>query len=258
MSEEQGNEGADPIQAFANGEAAPEKTQEAPQEKILGKFNSTDELQQAYTELETKLGKQEPEKEEPVKADLAVDTSKPEVQAMGLPEGLSDTIVDAEKHFAEHGSLSDDIYAQLQEKHNLPKEYVDGYINQRLNAAAVDPTADITGKMLDMVGGVDKFQEMGKWANANWDKADLDNFNDIVTSSDPNDAAISVAVKSLAKDFERSQAQLIAGKATSIAKPIYESNAQVMSDMSDPRYAEDPAFRKKVAERLSNTPKNLL
>ena len=36
-------------------------------------------------------------------------------------------------------------------------------------------------------------------------------------------------------------------------QPRYESLAQLTSDMSDPRYAEDPAFRSKVAARLQNS-----
>jgi hypothetical protein len=35
--------------------------------------------------------------------------------------------------------------------------------------------------------------------------------------------------------------------------PHYESLAQLTSAMSDPKYASDPAYRAKVAQRLTNS-----
>ena len=98
--------------------------QEVKQEKILGKFNSQEDLIKSYQELEKKLSSQKaPVAEQPTKNENPLQASTKSTQ----PSSVGSVFQTAEQEFNETGELSDATIASL-EKSGLPKQYVDNYL----------------------------------------------------------------------------------------------------------------------------------
>ena len=172
-----------------------------------------------------------------------------------LPEGSTLKPDDFNKYsqeFAENGELSDDTYGAL-EKAGIPRDYVDSYIagqkaQQSMQEAQVLERSGLKTR--------DNFDRAIEWAKANMPEADLEAYNTEVSSKDA--ARVTAAVKSLGESFRNAkgstESTLLNGDGGSPSADVFESSAQVVKAMSDPRYKSDPAYRKEVGTKLERSP----
>lgn len=215
--------------------------QDAPQgegEKILGKFNSQDDLIKAYQELERKVGQQ----------------TKPEAAPQEITEAQANEIVEKAglnmdemaDHYYANGGLADEHYSALEEA-GIPRAYVDQYI------AGVEAQANqIRDQIFQEVGGEQEFSAMSEWAAANLTAAELDAYNDAVESGDMS--TVRSAVMSLAFRYQKavgSAPNLVGGNNGGVTG--FESLAQLTAAMKDPRYNTDPAYRREVEQKLARS-----
>jgi len=217
-------------------ESSPVKQEEAPkvEEKILGKFSSQDELIKSYQELEKKLG-QPKEEEQPLKA---------EPKAEGL-KGIDFSSVQNE--FEENGELSEATIKSLEDS-GLPKSYVDNYI-EGIKAVATKFEAQAH----ESVGGKEEYGKMIDWVQNNLSKEEVDLFN---AGIDKDNQTALYTIKGMAARFkaETTEPTLTVGETGTATSGLkYESMAQVKADMSNPKYANDPAFRKQVEDKLARS-----
>ena len=104
-----------------------------------------------------------------------------------------------------------------------------------------------------IAGGKDGYEQLMEWAGNNLSEQDCKNFDEIVELG--NKPAAMFAVKALMGQYEDAigrDSRLIQGKKSS-PKDVYKSMAQVVSDMSDPRYDKDEAYRDDVQEKLARS-----
>ena len=90
------------------------------------------------------------------------------------------------------------------------------------------------------------------WASENISDADAKNFDEVIETG--NKAAVTFAVKALFGQYEDAvgrDSNLVTGKAA--PADVYRSMAQVVSDMNDPRYDRDEAFRDDVQAKLARS-----
>lgn len=216
---------------------------DAPQgEKILGKFDTIEDLQKAYQELEGKLGQPKPQETQTPPAELTEDNANELVEAAGLDMDALST------HYEETGQLSDDHYAAL-EKAGVPRAYVDQYI-----AGIEAQASQMRDSLMEEVGGQEAFGQMAAWAAANLSEADLTAYNDAVDSGDMT--AVRSAVMSLAYRYQRDAGRdpkLVNGNGGGNGGPSYGSLAQLTAAMKDPRYDTDPAYRDEVQQTLARS-----
>ena len=212
-----------------------------PQEPLLGKFQSVDDLAKAYQELERKLG-QKPQ--EPAKPEVG-DLTPEKLDELAEKNGFD--IEDMSSYYEANGGLSDDHYAQL-EKAGIPRAYVDQYI------AGVEAEAErAREEIYQEVGGEQAFQAMAQWALANLSKEDLNRYNLAVESGDMD--TVRSAVMSLAYRYQKaagSDPKLVNGQNGGGAGG-FESLAQLTAAMQDPRYERDPAYRREVEAKLARS-----
>ena len=230
------------LQKFEESQQAQEEQTptEEPQ-KFLGKFDSVEDLEKAYKELESKLGQtkeQEPEK----------DPSEFTEDDMNRKLVENQVDVDSMANFYEqNGSLSDEHYDTL-EKAGIPRDYVDSYLSG-IEAQATQARDEI----LSEVGGQEAFGEMINWAVANWTPAQLDAYNKAVDSGDMD--TVRSAVMSLAYKYQaengRNPSLVNGGNGGSSSG--FQSVAQLTEAMKDPRYTNDPAYRKEVEAKLARS-----
>tara|TARA_R100000700_G_C3172297_1_gene146839 strand:+ start:1689 stop:2459 length:771 start_codon:yes stop_codon:yes gene_type:complete len=204
--------------------------------KILGKFNTQDELIKSYQELEKKLGSQtKTEEKVPLKAE-----EKPE----GL-KGIDFNSISNE--FEENGKLSDDTYKNL-ESAGLPKSYVDNYI-EGLKASS----EKFENQAYDLTGGKDNYSKMIGWVKDNLTPDEVKMFNDGIEKD--NTTAL-YTIKGMYARYSAltSEPNLVSAETGQASSGVrYESVAQMKADMANPKYQSDPAFRKEVQDKLSRS-----
>jgi len=190
-------------EALAIGEQALAEEQQL----LAGKFENAEALEQAYIELQKKLGQtdeEEPEQTEEVRDE---DTSAEEVETTEEEESDGTTYTD---------------------------EDVD--------------------RIHDIVGGAEEYENMLKWAAKNMAKDDIEAFDHVIGLNDPQAAAFAVyALNNFYKDQTGSEGELLTGGKAQQPIDVFESQAQVVEAMSNPKYDRDPAYRQAVMQKLERS-----
>lgn len=242
--------------AAVNGGVEPEEPTEIPSkpEGVPDKFYNpvTGEvdyasLTKSYNELEKVKSKAPKETE-----------SKPEVtpEATTETEAATKAVTDAgldmaslSQQYAEEGALTEESYAKLA-KAGIPKEMVDSYIEGQVARVEIVRT-----QAYALTDGAEGYQAMVGWVSANATPAEIAAYNHAVNSgvADVREVAIRGMWTKYTADTGNS-GNLITNKVnTKGGSGVYESRAQMMTDMANPKYKSDPAFRSMVATKLSNS-----
>jgi len=239
------------------------------QQRILGKFNSPEELAKAYQELEKKLG--QPKQTDPAEAPSPAQgyTAEQAVQTYGQEavEALAGKGLNLAEVMwqADQGQDISSHYDSLAEAFNVPRQLVEAYVTktQAPPAAAADSpvlSEQDAAQLKAMVGGDDGFQQLSAWAQQNLDPAELADYNAVVDSG--NKQAISWALKAIQAKASGpaapSEPKLISGgRPPAVEK--FESKQQVLDAMSKRNekgqklYEVDDAYRQKVRELLARS-----
>ena len=115
----------------------------------------------------------------------------------------------------------------------------------------------IIDAVMKQAGGEQQYQAMAAWAAKNLSDDAVNAINDAMNSGDVGRALS--AVKSMQYDYMQNagyEPRLLGGRAPASEGPKgYESEAQVVAAMADPRYqngpSQDPAYVKEVEARLA-------
>ena len=241
-----------------------EESQKTP-ELIAGKFKTQDDLLKAYKELEKKLGQQSAKKpEETQETPKAPEESNEEPEV--TPEAAYGTVItsavsaagldlaEVTKEFESSGDISEESYKAF-EQAGFPKHIVQAYLagvkaqqvsQQELQESQVN-------EIKQMVGGDSEYFKVVNWAMKSLPQEELDAFNAAIEGG-YNSAKWAVsalhAQYKLANGFEP---EVISGKKPASSSSGYKSKEEMIRDMRDPKYKEDPAFRDKVAQKIKNS-----
>lgn len=221
---------------------------------IAGKFKSQDDLIKAYKELESKLGAPK-NVTEPVTATEPAAASK--ADPLAVPEKAAEEAVASAKldmaaltaEYTSNGKLSDANLAKLEAvgiSADMVAAYADGLRAKAESTAAADLTASGVS--------VQDYAGMVQWAAKNMSASDVKEYNEAVAShsSFMRQAAIA-SLRSRFVQANGTQPQLVRGDRATSAVDVYRSNEQMLSDMRDPRYSKDPAFRADVYAKIERT-----
>ena len=221
-------------------------------ELLAGKFKSAEDLEKAYKELESKLGRPRDEDEGEPEEEEGEDEEEDE----DLPSDLLERLW--EEAF-EDGDYSKELVEALSELD--PTDVAQMYLDYREKAEA-----EGSGRQMDeddietlqgMVGGKEEYGEMMRWAGQNLDKDEINLFDSVMANGDP--AAAFFAVQALAYrygDAAGREGEMITGRQSRSEADVFKSQAQVISAMKDPRYDTDEAYRIEVMEKLERSPVN--
>lgn len=125
------------------------------------------------------------------------------------------------------------------------------------NGIAPEKAQEVVQAIFKQTGGEAKYQAMSAWAAKTMDDASVLAFNDAIQSGEVGRALN--AVKALQYDYMTAtgyEPKLIGGRVpTSEGVKGFQSEAQVVDAMSDPRYQngpkQDPAYVREVEQRLA-------
>ena len=228
--------------------------------KILGKFNNQSDLENAYKELEKKL--HEPSDNQ-VQAD---DDTPPELpsdevsEASDEEESTSDEtdvsdpqsnedgkgIASAFEAMQEAGEVTEDVYEKFSEA-GIPKELVQ-HVQELTQYKQANELKEVTSEVAD-------YPALQKWAGDNLSESEIGIFDNIVENGTLDEMRF--AVNNLNGRMQGNtaprQSRLIKADAIAQAEGGYESQAQMLADMGDPRYKQDSAYRAAVARKASKS-----
>ena len=228
--------------------AVGEQLAEAESQLLAGKYENAEQLEQAYIELQRKLGagEDEPQETEEVVEEEEVET--PAAQSL---------ITDASSECAENGELSAETMAAFSEMST--SDLVQAYIDmQGQQQTAPEPTADLSEYEINQIknyaGGEESYTQLMQWAGENLPQASTEAFDALVENG--NVQTIQLAVAGLRAEYDRTNGvdgELLTGKAPTQTVDAFRSQAEVVRAMSDPRYDDDPAYRQDVFNKLERS-----
>ena len=226
-----------------------EKLGQQESELYAGKFQNAEELENAYLNLQKKLGGGDDDTDE---AYLDEDEYYDEGTSAGIEliQGAS------EEYWANEGQLSADTMEEF--KNMSSNDLVNAYIAiQENNPNAQGPSADLTDAEMNQVynsaGGEAEYNRLTSWAADNIPESKLDAFNNIIDQG--NATAIQIAVAGLRSEYEAQEGyegRMLTGKAARTLDG-FRSQAEVVQAMNDPRYDRDPAYRQDVYDKLERS-----
>ena len=255
----------------------------AEQEELLaGKYSSPKELEKAYLELQSKLGKAEETEQ------AEGETNDSELSEENTEYYLEDGSVNFEqvsadygsemsnlfqekgidpyeisKHFHDNkGEITDEDYSQL-EQAGFSKQLVDAYLNGRavesgyMNQTETETETEVDISQQDVnsiqnsVGGEKQYTNIVSWAANNLPEEQVVAYDNLVASG--NVEGINLALQGLKAQYDDafgSEGRTLQGRAPRSNDGLFRSQAELMSAMNDPRYDTDEAYRDDVLRKL--------
>lgn len=210
------------------------------QQTFAGKFKSAEDLEQAYIELQKKLGDPEARTEQEAS----------EVEPEPEPDPVSSLVNDVL-----NAENPDELMSKFAEMDS--QEVAKAFLNADLTPNTVElEESDIT-TIQNSVGGEQGYAELMQWSNQNLSEEVVQGFDQLVASG--NRYAIQLAVNGLMATYQNQngmEGEMLTGKATTQVADVFRSQAEVITAMNDPRYDSDPAYRQDIFTKLERSDLN--
>jgi len=217
---------------------------QASQENLLaGKYKDAQELEKAYIELQGKLGETSKEDEEP--------TQELEIEKEGETEEPDSDFLD--RLWDEAQSEYTDATIQELEKMD-PKDLAKMHLDYRNKNQQPQISESQVKQLKNIVGGDKEYEGLMGWAKNNLQKGEIDMYDTVMEKGDPTACYFAVqALKYRYDDASGVEGEMLTGKAPSNRGDQFRSQAQVVEAMNDPKYDNDPAYRREVMEKLERS-----
>ena len=233
-------------------EEALEIAEELSQEEAAlyaGKYENAEQLEQAYLELQKKLGSDDD--------DVEVDTLDEDEDQSELSPGVELIANASAEYYENDGSLSEETMQAFGEMSS--QELVQAFMDIQeanpgfQNTDSPDLTDAEINTIYNSAGGEDAYNQLTSWASQNISEDKMDAFNSVVNNGEP--LAIQMAVAGLKAEYEAQEGyegRMLTGKAARTTD-AFRSQAEVVAAMSDPRYDRDEAYRQDVYDKLERS-----
>jgi hypothetical protein len=217
------------------------------QESLLaGKYKNAEDLENAYLELQKKLGEGSEEEES---------TEEPEDND-GDVDPVVDMITSASLEYAENGEMSQETFDTLAAMSS--EDLLNAYVNMQQNAAPTQQSADLSDSDVSdlkaSVGGEEAYNQITDWASQSLSDAELDAFN--LTVENGSKEQIKMLMAGLQARYQSEngyEGRQLQGKPPSNSRDVFRSQQEVVEAIADPRYDRDPAYRNDVLEKLERS-----
>ena len=246
------NLNADEQDSLQVGEAMIEE-----QEQLLaGKYKDAQELEKAYVELQKKLGSgdsseagdsQDSEQVESKEGGEKEKEAKEDTESNGILDTLWEEANSEESYSKETVEALNKLKpAELADMHLRYRQQVEGSKPQM--------TEQHVTELKNVAGGEAKYTEMLQWATDNLSEQEVRMFDTVMDQGNP--LAAFFAVRSLSYRFQDAMGydgKMVTGTSPKSDGDQFQSQAEVVQAMSDPRYDRDPAFRQKIMKKLERS-----
>ena len=228
-----------------------EKLAEEQEQLLAGKYKDAEELEQAYIELQKKMGSESDKTEDEPKAEQE-ETTEEEVEYTEIEQA----VIKAGDEFDTNGKLSDETVEALSQLDS--KELIDTY--QRLQSQYEDDsptyeplTAENVDAIQNAVGGEEAYTQMIGWAKENFTAEEIAAYDTALEQGDLK--TINFGLQAMYYRYQDAvgyDGEMIQGKPAQ-AVDGFRSQQEVVRAMSDDRYENDPAYRQDVYNKLERS-----
>lgn len=237
-------------EALAIGEARAQEENRM----LAGKYESAEELEKAYIELQKKLGESNDglRQEDPQGRGREEEVEEQQVDADPLLDLLQSA---SNEYYENNGKLSDETFEKLAQMDS--KDLLEAYMQVQSQPQVEDFTAEQVSEIQNFVGGEEQYNNLVGWASQNMPENFVNAFDNLISVGDPD--MIKLAVTGLQAAFQEAngyEGRMLSGKPAQTQQDVFRSQAEVVAAMSDPRYDRDPAYRQDVFAKLDRSDLN--
>ena len=222
-----------------------EALQEQQENLLAGKYKDAQELEKAYIELQGKLGEPKSEDSEPTQ-ELEIE-KEPEEADESTDSSFLDRLWDEAQD-----KVSDETLQELSKM--SPQDLARMHLDYRSKNQQPQISDKQVKQLKDVAGGEKDYATMMDWAKQSLEKREIDMFDSVMDKGDP--MACYFAIQALKYRFDDSsgvEGTMLTGKAPSSRGDQFKSQAQVVEAMNDPKYDNDPAYRREVMDKLERS-----
>lgn len=228
---------AEELDSLQVGEALEQQQQQL----LAGKFKDAEDLEQAYIELQRKLGNRESDTTE----------DEPQQQKEVQDEEVDTDFLDRLWQESQDQYSPETIETlQKMDPTDLAQMYLEYRSQVEEGGVGETISAEDVANLQGLVGGEQQYGQMMAWAQEALSEQEISMYDAVMDRGDP--LACYFAVNALAFRYQEAQGydgQMLTGKAPS-QQQGFRSQAELVRAMSDPRYDSDPAYRADVAAKL--------
>ena len=225
--------------------AVGEKLAEQENQLLAGKYQSAEELERGYLELQKRLSSQSNEEEKPEEQE-AEEPAKEEAEAGGE---LFDILTNSYRT----GDWDDNVVEEVSKMD--PIDVANMFLSKQGDVQQA-PTAtqeDVT-QIQESVGGEESYQEMIQWATQNLTENEIKLYDTAMDKGDPLTMFFAAqALNARYRDAAGYEGRMLTGSAPRNTGDVFRSQAELVAAMSDPRYDKDPAYRMDISEKLERS-----
>ena len=226
-----------------------EQMQEAQDNLLAGKYKNAEELEKGYLELQQKLSNKEEAPQEEAQEEEEESEAPAEVSVLD--------------RMWEEAISGDEFSEELtQEIQNMaPTDIANAYLDyrqkqeQQPTAGSRDFSTEEITQLKSIVGGDKNYTNMIDWAQKSLNEQEVKMFDAVMERGDPLSAFF--AVRSLAYAYNDAigyDGNMVQGKAPRQSNDQFRSQQEVVRAMADPRYDDDPAYRREIMDKLERSP----
>jgi hypothetical protein len=234
----EGEFSAEELDSLAVGERLAEQEQQL----LAGKYQSAEELERGYLELQKRLSS--PAEEEPQVEEAPEAEEEEEIEVDG---DLFDAIMESYRT----GEWDDNLVEEVGKMD--PIDVANMFLTKQGEAqqTAVATEEDVT-QIQDSIGGIDEYQNMIQWASENLSEQEINLYDAAMDRGDPLTMFFAAqALNSRYQDAVGYDGEMLTGSAPRNTSNAFRSQAELIAAMSDPRYDKDPAYRQDIADKLA-------
>ena len=216
-----------------------EQIYEAENQLLAGKYQSAEELERGYLELQKRLsGGEEPQEEAP---------EEDQVEEEPQEEEASGDLYEAIRESYEKGEWDDQLVEFINKQN--PIDVMNLMLENQ--GQAVTATEQDVSDIQQSVGGQEEYGSMIQWASQNLSEQEINLYDAAMDKGDP--LTMFFAAQALFARYQDGvgyDGELLTGTDPRSSVQGFRSQAEVLAAMSDPRYDKDPAYRADVAAKL--------
>ena len=234
----EGEFSAEELDSLAVGERLAEQEQQL----LAGKYQSAEELERGYLELQKRLSS--PAEEEPQVEEAPEAEEEEEIEVDG---DLFDAIMESYRT----GEWDDNLVEEVGKMD--PIDVANMFLAKQGEAQQTEvATEEDVTQIQDSIGGIEEYQNMIQWASQNLSEQEINLYDAAMDRGDPLTMFFAAqALNSRYQDAVGYDGEMLAGTAPRNTSNAFRSQAELIAAMSDPRYDKDPAYRQDIADKLA-------
>ena len=226
--------------------AVGEKLAEHEQQLLAGKYQSAEELERGYLELQKRLSSQS---NDDTPTEQATEEPEEQGQTDEVDADLFDTIMESYRTGEWDESIVDTV--SKMDPIDVANMFLEKQGEVQQGELATQEDID---QIQESVGGMESYRNMIQWAGQNLSENEIAMYDAAMDKGDPLTMFFAAqALNARYQDAIGYDGEMLTGSAPRNTRDAFRSQAELVAAMSDPRYDKDPAYRQDIAEKLERS-----